>query len=189
MDNDKINKNQDMAWFVLKTIFSSEMKVKVLLDERGIENFIPMCYKIKVVKHKKEKKLLPAINDLIFVHSTKKEIEDFKADILLNYNYSTYFLTRKEGTKRKIEIVPNKQMEEFIKVASHYDDDIVYFAPEEIELKKGTKVRIVGGIFDGVEGTLLRVKGKKHKRIVLQIPGLSVATSYVTPDLIEIIKD
>ena len=189
MNNTKTNTAEEKMWFVLKTIFSSEMKIKELLDKKQIDSFIPMCYKIKLVKGKKQKVLVPAINDLIFVHAAKKEIEDFKAEILTIYKYKAYFLTRKEGLKRKIETIPEKQMREFIQVASHYDDDIKFFSPEEIELKKGTKVRVIGGVFDGVEGILLRVKGKTHKRIVLQIPGLSVATSYVSPDLIEIIKD
>ena len=159
------------------------------MDGKGIENFIPMCYKIKIVKGKKEKMLVPAINDLVFVHATKKDVEDFKADALLNFGYNTYFLTRKVGLKRKIEIVPEDEMREFMKVASHLDDDITFYKPEEVELKKGTKVRVIGGVFDGVEGVLMKVKGKRNKRIVLQIPGLAVATSYVTPELIEIVKE
>lgn len=182
--------NKDILyWFVLKTIFSRELKVKELLDGKGIENFIPMCYKIKIVKGKKEKMLVPAVNDLVFVHATKKDVEDFKADALLNFGYNTYFLTRKVGLKRKIEIVPDDEMREFMKVASHLDDDITFYKPEEVELKKGTKVRVIGGVFDGVEGVLMKVKGKRNKRIVLQIPGLAVATSYVTPELIEIVKE
>ena len=45
---------EELHWFVLKTIFSREMKVKRLLDERAIESFIPMQYKIKTKFGKKE---------------------------------------------------------------------------------------------------------------------------------------
>lgn len=197
MQAEKLSKNKfmqektekELFWFVLKTIFSREMKVKELLDERNIENFIPMQYKIRIVKGKKEKVLVPAVNDLIFVHADKKTVEDFKQEILTKFTYNAYFLTCKVGLKRKIETVPEKQMREFIKVASHLDDDITFYKPEEIELKKGTKVRVIGGVYDGIEGVLLKIKGKKSKRIVIEIPGVAIAASYVEPELIEIIKE
>ncbi len=181
------NQANELHWFVLKTIFSREMRVKQLLDERNIECFIPMEYKVKVKGSKKEKVLVPVIRDLIFVHAIKQQVEEFKKELSLREGFEAYFLTRKEGLKRIIEIIPDKQMEDFISVASHFNDDISYFKPEDLELKKGTKVRVIGGIFDGVEGTLLKVKGKRSKRIVIEIPGVAIATSYIEPDLIEVL--
>lgn len=49
------NQIDELHWFVLKTIFSREMRVKRLLDERAIESFIPMQYKIKTKFGKKKK--------------------------------------------------------------------------------------------------------------------------------------
>lgn len=182
------NQIDELHWFVLKTIFSREMRVKHLLDERAIESFIPMQYKIKTKFGKKEKVLVPVIKDLIFVHAEKKRVEEFKKELFLREGFEAYFLTRKEGYKRIIEIIPDKQMEDFINVASHLNDDITYFNSEDIELKKGTKVRVIGGIFDGIEGTLLKVKGKRSKRIVIEIPGVAIAASYIEPDLIEVLN-
>ncbi len=182
------NEETDCKWYVLKTIFSREMKIKELLDEKNIESFIPMKYKIKVVKGRKTKVLAPAINDFVFVHTDKKTLEDFKQEVLTKFSYNTYFLTRKEGEKRKIETVPDKQMNEFIRVANHLDDDITFYKTEEVELKKGMKVRVIGGIYDGIEGVLLKIQGKRNKRIFMEIPGVAIAISSVTPDLIEIIK-
>ncbi|MGP1515376.1 MAG: UpxY family transcription antiterminator [Bacteroidales bacterium] len=183
-------KNEDiLQWFVLKTIFSSELKVKALLDKRNIENFIPMHYKIRVIKGKKQKIFSPVIRDLVFVHATKREVEDFKARALISFGYKTYFLTRKDGHKRRIEVVQDKDMNEFMKVVSFLEEDITFYRPEEIKLYKGVRVRVIGGLFDGIEGTLLKIKGKRCKSIVLQIPGVAVATPHIQPDLIEIIKN
>lgn len=184
-----VQNNQDtkLLWFVLKTIFSREMRIKQFLDTKQIENFVPMQYKIKERAGKKEKVLEPAIRDLIFVHAEKKQVEEVKKELSVREGFEAYFLTRKQGLRRIIETVPEKQMRDFITVASHIDDDITFFKPEDLELKKGTKVRVIGGQFDGIEGTLLRVKGKRSKRIVIEIPGVSIAASYVEPDLIEVL--
>ncbi|MDO5760204.1 MAG: UpxY family transcription antiterminator [Bacteroidota bacterium] len=184
-----MNNKEIFYWYVLKTIFSRETKVKQLLDERNIKSFVPMQYKIRQKEGKKIKVLEPAIRDLVFVYAQKTDVEQFKKELFVNYGFDAYFLTRKNGLKRVIETIPEKQMQDFINVASHVQEDIAYFSPEDLELQKGTKVKVIGGLFDGIEGVLTRVKGKRCKRIVIEIPGLAIATSYVEPDLIQIIKD
>ncbi len=184
-----MRENELCCWYVLKTIFSRETKVKQLLDEKNIKTFIPMQYKIRQKEGKKIKVLEPAIRDLIFVYAQKTDIEQFKRELSINHGFEAYFLTRKNGLKRTIETVPEKQMHDFIKVANQLQGDALYFRPEELELNKGTKVRVIGGYFDGIEGVLLKVKGKRCKRIIIEIPGVAIAVSYIEPDLIEVIKD
>lgn len=184
-----MKENELCCWYVLKTIFSRETKVKQLLEEKNIKTFIPMQYKIRQKEGKKIKVLEPAIRDLIFVYAQKSDIEQFKKELSINYGFEAYFLTRKNGLKRVIETIPEKQMHDFITVANQMQGDALYFHPEELELNKGTKVRVIGGYFDGIEGVLLKVKGKRCKRIIIEIPGVAIATSYVEPDLIEVIKD
>ena len=81
-------------------------------------------------------------------------------------------------------------MEQFMRVSRTDDDRLVYLKPEEINLSKGTRVRILGGVFDGVEGLFVRVKGKRNRRVVVLIDHVSaIAVSEVSPDLIEILDD
>ena len=75
-------------------------------------------------------------------------------------------------------------MQRFIAVAGTYNDHLLYFQPEELNLSKGTKVRITGGDFEGQEGVFLKVKGA-----VIAIQGIiAVAMATIHPDLIEVIK-
>lgn len=54
-------------------------------------------------------------------------------------------------------------------------------------LKKGDKVRVLGGIFEGAEGTLKRIKG--DRRVVVSIPGvIAVATANIHASLLEKIE-
>lgn len=185
-------------WFVLKTLSGTEMKVKSFLDnwKEPIENFIPMKYDISLVKGRKQRILVPAVNSLVFVRSEKEILEDFKYNILTFHKTPTYFLTEMKEvfidnqlrTKNTIAIVPDKQMESFIKVATQFSKDIKYYKPEEVTLIKGMKVKIIGGVFDGVEGYIMKTPNKRKKTIIVQIPGFCVATPSITPDLIEVIK-
>ena len=54
-------------------------------------------------------------------------------------------------TRRPL-VVPDRQMHSFIAVAGAYDEQIVYLDPTIVSLREGDRVRIVGGVFSGVEG-------------------------------------
>lgn len=84
--------------------------------------------------------------------------------------------------------VPDSQMRSFIAVSGNYEEQIVYLDPAVTALQKGDRVRITGGIFEGVEGVILRVKG--DRRVSVCIKGvMAVATTYVHPSLMEKIED
>ena len=63
-----------------------------------------------------------------------------------------------------------------------------FFSPDEVNLRKGTKVRITGGDFAGQEGIFLKVKGARDRRVVIEIQGvIALAMATIHPDLIEVI--
>ena len=81
-------------------------------------------------------------------------------------------------------VVPDRQMSSFIAVAGAYDEQVVYLDSQVVSLREGDRVRITGGVFAGVEGVFLRVKG--DRRVVVSIEGvMAVATAFVHPSLIE----
>ena len=59
-------------------------------------------------------------------------------------------------TRRPL-VVPDRQMHSFIAVAGAYDEQIVYLDPTIVSLREGDRVRIVGGVFSGVEGFFIRI--------------------------------
>ena len=85
-------------------------------------------------------------------------------------------------------VVPDRQMADFIKVSNQYEVEKVYLKPEEVDLAKGTRVRILGGPFDGVEGLFLRVKGKRDKRLVVWVERVIATAVDISPDLIQVIE-
>ena len=98
-------------------------------------------------------------------------------------------LTRPDGTRRIPIVVPDRQMEQFISVCNTCNEKLVYLSPEEINLEKGTPVQIIGGIFDGVEGTFVKVEGLRNRRVVVSVPGITaVVIADITNGCIKVLE-
>ncbi len=162
--------------------YRKELEAKGKLDERGVKNFVPMCHKVVERGGKKMRKLLPAIHNLIFVYATKEEVKASKERIACLQYY-----TRPMMGRNVLVTVPDAEMEQFIAVSEKHNEKLVYLNPDEVNLAKGTPVRIIGGAFNGVEGWFVKVKGVRNRRLVVAVQGVMALAAEVTPDLIEVI--
>lgn len=175
-------------WFPMRVTYSREMKVKGELDRLGIENFVPMTYKVMDAEtDSPHRELMPAINNLIFVHSTQKRISELKMknEVLEPLRY---MMDHTSGKESEIMTVPDRQMENFMRVASMTDDSVMFLDNETIVGKEGKCVKIMGGAFEGVTGVIRRVK--RCKRVVVELEGIaSVAIAFVPAVLLKEIKE
>ena len=170
------------VWFAMRATYRRELEAMRLLEKEKMGCFIPMQYKISIKKGKKVRALVPVIRNLVFVHARPSEVQRFKSQI----TYLQYITDTRSGQKI---IIPDHDMQRFIAVAGTYNDHLLYFQPEELNLSKGTKVRITGGDFEGQEGVFLKVKGARDRRVVIAIQGIiAVAMATIHPDLIEVIR-
>lgn len=161
--------SEELNWFAMRATFGRELKAKKLLEGMQIECFIPMRYELVTYSTgKKVKKLVPAISNLMFVHTTKECIQTIKSTV----EYLQY-LTKPDDGRRKPITIPENQMQHFMKVCDTYNDKLVYMTADEIQLKEGTPVQIIGGTFDGVEGTFVKVEKKRKKQVVIQAQGIA----------------
>lgn len=75
-------------------------------------------------------------------------------------------------------------MDNFIKLTSVDDENIILIDHVNGKFKKGDQVRIVDGSFKGIEGRVTKITGQK--RVIVELPGLcSVATAYVPKGFIK----
>lgn len=156
-------------WFAMSATFGRSMKAKEFLEGKQVRCFVPMKYAmVNDRRQGKVRRLVPAINNLIFVHTTKERIQALKTGM----KYLQY-LTKQEGSRNVPIIVPERQMQQFITVCDTYSSDLVYLSPEEVNLSKGTPVRIIGGAFDGIEGLFVKVDGKRRKRVAVMVQGIA----------------
>lgn len=174
-------------WFPMRVTYQREMKVKAELDRLKIETFIPMKYKVvDADMDQPHRKLVPAINNLIFVHSTQERISHLKSS---NETLEPlrYIIDQTAQQPHTIMTVPDGQMENFMRVASKTDDSVMFLDDESVVGKEGKRVEIIGGAFEGVTGVIRRVK--RCKRVVVEIEGVaSVAIAFVPAGLLKEIE-
>ena len=175
------------TWFPMRVTYQREMKVKAELDRLGIENFVPMRYKVVESQNDGDMELrrvlVPAISNLIFVRSTKERVSELKRtnEVLEPLRYMMDHTAAGEHT---IMTVADREMENFMRVASRTDDSVMFLDNETVLGKEGKRVEIMGGAFEGVTGVIRRVK--RCKRVVVEIEGVaSVAIAWVPAGMLK----
>ena len=185
-------------WFPMRVTYQREMKVKAELDRLGIECFVPMRYKVVELPFDRlrvrdggdtelRRELVPAINNLIFVRSTQERISGLKAsnEVLEPLRY---MMDRTASREHAIMTVGDREMENFMRVASRTDDSVMFLNEESVVGKEGKRVMITGGTFEGVTGVVRRVK--RCKRVVVELEGIaSVAIAFVPAGVLKEIEE
>lgn len=173
--------NQQKVWYVMRSLYRTELRTQALLQKAGIRSFIPVKETIVTSGGRRKRAKVPSVSNLIFVHSTQKELRPFtSSDSRFQYTF------KKGGIQNEPIIVPDNQMDDFIRICENTSRPL-YFSPDEINLAKGTRIRIIGGPLNGCEGILLKVSGARAKRLVVSIQDTLSVAAEVSPDLIEVI--
>ena len=174
------------SWYPMRVTYSREEKVKEALDRLEVENFLPMRYDlVKNKDGKPKRKLVPAVPNLIFVHSTQAVITELKMT-RRELQPLRYMTDRVADRVNHILCIPDRQMQNFMRVAKVQDDTVFFLQTNDYLNKEGQRVRVVDGDFAGVEGVIKRVKRNKH--VVVQLEGLvAVAIAYIPGAYLQLI--
>ena len=174
---------EEKIWFTLGCI-SPQRELRVRDDARanGLAAFVPLRYTVKTVRGQKQRALIPAITGMIFVKGTLDELKEY----IGKAHYPVYIKKSTFSNKEDYLTVPTHAMEEFIAVTESNEEHVTYFRPEEISLQAGDRIRIKGGFYDGKEGTIIRIKGKRNKHLVVQIPGILLAAVELSPEIVQL---
>lgn len=136
-----------------------------------------MRYEYIVRNHKKERKLVPAVSNLVFAQTQKVTLDHLKHTLLPYLRY----IMKHDGSLSVPLTVRNDDMENFIRVARRVEEDIRYIDPADYDLKAGERVRVIGGPFVGTVGTLVKVRGARSKRVVVELEGVLHVASTAIP--------
>lgn len=171
-----------MQWYCLRDLKRPNAKLKGYqqLADDGFRVFTPLKEKVSISAGKKVRNLRPVISDLLFVKSTREQLDKIIEKIpTLQYRFV------KGGAYQEAMTVGDREMEDFIRVAT-LGNETRYLNPEEIDKSIiGKRVRVIGGPLDAVEGRVLSIRGKKNRRVLIELHGLLALTFEVTPDLLE----
>jgi ribosomal protein L24 len=176
--------DNEIRWYAMGcTSPKKELKVRDDIRNYGLEAFVPLKYHIKTIKRQKHRALVPAMPGLMFAKGTLDELQEY---IQNHAHFNVYLRKSTFSNKEDYLTVRNKDMEDFIAATEDHEAHITYFRPDEINLQAGDRIRVKGGIYDGKEGIVMRIKGKRNKHLVVQIPGMLVAAIEIEPELVEL---
>lgn len=168
------------VWYAIRVTYSRELKLRDYLEKENIKSFLPMHYEVKIIKGKKTQKLVPVIHNLIFIYSTKEQLDLLKPK-------TEYFAGMRyiiDKSVNKPIVIPDNEMQNFIRVSGTMDELLLYSSAAEVKLNKNDKVLITGGLFSGVVGCVIGTK--KNCRVVVSILGfMAVTTARIDPCMLQ----
>lgn len=181
---DSRQNDEQIYWFVMRDLKRPNAKQPAYkqLEDNGMEVFTPMKSCIKIKNGKRTREEAPFIQDLLFVHDSRKTI-----DPIVDKTPTLQYRYKKGCGYCKPMTVSDTEMKRFIHAVSASDNPRYYLPGELTPAMYGRTVRIIGGTLDGYEGKLLTVHGTKIKRLLVELPGFFSVGVKVEPEYIRLL--
>lgn len=162
---------------------NAKLPAYLMLRKSKFEVFIPMKEIVSKVNDKNIRKKVPFMQDLLFVHSTRELLDPIvEKTNTLQYRYQ-------KGFYKEPIVVNEQEMNRFIAIVES-SETTHYYQPSEITNSMlGSKIRIIGGLFNTYEGYLLSTRGSIEKSLLVYLDNFLAASVEVNPELIELIKE
>lgn len=182
--------NKNKSWYVLRASYGREDKASDYIVEDGTFVYIAKKYVRKSVNGKQKKVLKTLIPNLLFVYTDKDKAEEYVKSTpslsFLTYYYNHFELD--DDHKNPPLTVSCKEMENFIIATCNKNEHLMFVQEEQCHFKGGETVKVVNGMFKGVEGKVARVSGQQRVIVTITNVGL-VSTAYVPTAFLHIIED
>ena len=164
------NTTRKIAWYAMYTKPRHEFKAVLQLDDNNIEHFLPTITRLKQWSDRKKKITEPLFRGYIFIYGTEKD--------RLNALQQTA-IVRSIIFNGEPATIPDWQIENLIKMLEGKPDVSVVN-----ELKAGTKIKVISGPFQDVEGTVYESNNNEQmlaisiellrRSVVVRLPAESV---------------
>ena len=152
---------QDKVWYVLKTRPRQEKAVRNLLEEYGVENYLPTRKEEHVYVNGRKKTIeMPLLPSTCFMLCAPEQ----RFAIVNSLKYKTDLLT--DRFTNSSMVVPARQMEDFMKAVAMAD-----MAMEQVDITEGDRVVVSEGEFSGMEGVVAKINGRR--RFVISLSNLT----------------
>ena len=177
------------VWFLMRAAYGQEKKAKDFLEAKGIEVFLPLQEKCFVCKGKRIHRQVSLIPNFLFVKSTEQEMKKYigKGELDFFHHYYVPHINSggvKIGKGIKPLVIPQNQMDSFIKWQNVDDENKLFIADDHMDFEMNDVVKIVDGKFAGLEGFVCRIKGQSRIGIVVNGVG-TIFTAYIPKGMLE----
>lgn len=174
---------EEEKWYVMRAYKNEKKAEELLSGKNGLKYFIPKHQTLRTREGRKIICTEPVIHSLVFVFASQKQIVNFKRYICNDLQ----FVSWKRYDNTSYLTIPANQMDDFIRMCTQKEQEVTFYTPDEIPLEKGQKVRVHGGVFDKMEGILIKTYKKRNKQLAVIIPDILAASANVDPEYLEII--
>ena len=167
-------------WYVFRASYGREDKAADYIAEDGTYVYIAKHYAHKIVNGKQKMVLETLVPNLIFVYTTDDKAEEYIKNCpplsYLTYYYNHF--AQNEMGKNPPLTVSCKEMENFIIATCNKSEHLKFVNESQCHFKGGETVRVIEGLFKGVEGRVARVSGQQ--RVVLSLSNIGlISTAYI----------
>ncbi len=183
-------------WYALKVFYNKVFEIEKALQKERFEVYFPVrkeqvraealrrvdtSTKYERVSDKVVFRRIPVVNSLLFVKAGEDDIAKIQQ---LVYGHALVYYNAERSAPA---VIPDKEMAIFRMVAESGADGLQFFSDESIvNFRQGNKVRVTAGPLKGAEGYIKRIK--RDRRLLVAIEGfVAVATSYIPPEMLEVI--
>ena len=176
----------EKLWFVFRASYGREDRAFDYLVDDGTYSYIAKRYVEKYVHGKRKRVLETLIPNLLFVYTTKEKADAYVKTTpelsFLTYYYNHFQLDSEQ--KNPPLVIPRREMDNFIRATCSHNEHLLFVEPAQCHYKSGDAVRVVDGLFRGVEGRVARVSGQQRVVLSLSKIGL-ISTAYIPTAFIE----
>ncbi|MCM1078813.1 MAG: hypothetical protein NC344_04150 [Bacteroidales bacterium] len=188
----------DCQWFVMRVTYGRAAKAATHINtnaylsrERKKENALSVPYfaytphetKIVFKDGKRARKTVACLPGYIFFYGTERDAFRFshrsqETESLPFLDFAYDHTQKSLSGMDRIMTIPDREMLNFIRLAEIETSKAYSVTQEECHFRKGGKVRIIHGVFEGIVGRVARIH--TQTRVVVTLEGIiSYATAYI----------
>ena len=173
VNNNTPHPDAAIRWYPMRIFHSSIKRQNALNELLVLEDAIERTYVPQSLVDPEKKTYISLLVNYIFVYTSLKSLKEIKAD-KTRYEHLRFVMNtgcdENFNPTSAIAYVPNKQMEDFIRVVESGNEHVLMIENLNFAFKPGQKVRITQGVFEGVEGVLKSIK--KHIAVVIPVKNI-----------------
>ena len=173
VNNNTPHPDAAIRWYPMRIFHSSIKRQNALNELLVLEDAIERTYVPQSLVDPEKKTYISLLVNYIFVYTSLKSLKEIKAD-KTRYEHLRFVMNtgcdENFNPTSAIAWVPNKQMEDFIRVVESGNEHVLMIENLKFAFKPGQKVRITQGVFEGVEGVLKSIK--KHIAVVIPVKNI-----------------
>ena len=180
-----------VRWYPLRIRFGNPKRAMQVRDElrrQDVTTYLHMEHQEVAHDDQLQHEMLPAVNNLIFVHAMKGRVKLLKRQNQICQHLQFIAKPALDNPERsEIIYVPDRQMENFIKVETLPDpyQQRIALTWSDFLGQEHRRVRIMQGPFMGVEGEVKRIGRHRIVVALLREAQVAVGITHIPPAALE----